>query len=73
LSNAIAENLPYALLENRAGVWVEPDPKTIGAAADILADQMPADLQQSITDAPGESAYPISSYSYLLYFKQQNE
>lgn len=71
LSYAFAENLPYALLRNRAGEWVEPDPKTIGAAADSLADKMPTDLQQSITDAPGESAYPISSYSYLLFLNSR--
>jgi phosphate transport system substrate-binding protein len=73
LSYAVAKDLPYALLRNRAGAWVEPDPKTVCAAAESLADEMPADLQQSITDAPGESAYPISSYSYLLFFKQQND
>ena len=34
---------------------------------------MPGDLQQSITHAPAPSAYPISSYSYLLLFKQQSD
>ena len=46
---------------------------TISAAAESLADKMPSDLQQSITDAPGASAYPISSYSYLLFFRQQKD
>lgn len=73
LSYAYAKDLPYALLQNRAGEWVDANQQTITAAADSLADQMPSDLQQSITDAPGASAYPITSYSYLLFFKQQND
>ncbi len=73
LSYAIAKDLPYALLLNRAGTWVDANPQTISAAAASIADQMPSDLQQSITDAPAPSAYPISSYSYLLLFKQQSD
>lgn len=73
LSYAFAKNLPYALLENRAGAWADANQLSINAAAESLAGEMPHDLQQSITDAPGASAYPITSYSYLLFFKQQND
>ena len=73
LSYAIAKDLPYALLRNRAGAWVDANDQTISAAAESLADKMPHDLQESITDAPGASAYPVSSYSYLLFFKQQKD
>jgi phosphate transport system substrate-binding protein len=73
LSYAFAKMLPYAQLKNRAGAWVEANQLSINAAAESLADKMPRDLQQSITDAPGAPAYPITSYSYLLFFKQQND
>jgi ABC-type phosphate transport system substrate-binding protein len=73
LSYAIEKGIPYALMQNRAGTWVDASPQTITAGAASLVDQMPMDLQQSITDAPGQSAYPISSYSYLLFFKQQTD
>jgi phosphate transport system substrate-binding protein len=73
LSYAFAKDLPYALMQNRAGAWTDASPQTITGAAAGIADQMPGDLQQSITNAPGPSAYPISSYSYLLFFKQQND
>jgi phosphate transport system substrate-binding protein len=73
LSYAIAKDLPYALLRNRAGAWVGANDQTISAAAEGLVDKMPRDLQESITDAPGASAYPISSYSYLLVFKRQKD
>jgi phosphate transport system substrate-binding protein len=73
LSYAFAKNLPYAQLQNRAGAWVDANQLSINAAALSLADEMPHDLQQSISDAPGASAYPITSYSYLLFCKQQND
>ena len=59
LSYALAKDLPYALLLNRAGTWVDANPQTISAAAASIADQMPGDLQQSITDAPAPSAYRL--------------
>ena len=73
LSYAFAKNLPYAQLQNRAGAWVDANQLSINAAAESLADGMPQDLQQSITGAPGPSAYPIASYSYLLFCKQQHD
>lgn len=73
LSYAITKDIPYALLQSHAGQWVDANPQTISAAAASSADEMPGDLQQSITDAPAPSAYPISSYSYLLFFKRQSD
>jgi phosphate transport system substrate-binding protein len=32
---------------------------------------MPEDLRIDITDAEGKSAYPISSYTYILVYKDQ--
>ena len=37
------------------------------------AANMPSDLRVSITDASGASAYPISSFTYLLIFQQQSK
>lgn len=73
LSYAVTKGIPFALIKNRSGSWVEANPETIAAAAAGLVDQMPADLQQSITDSPGRSSYPIASYSYLLFFKEQQD
>ncbi|MGO9602626.1 MAG: phosphate ABC transporter substrate-binding protein PstS, partial [Candidatus Binataceae bacterium] len=73
LTYAINNDLRFAQLQNREGNWVEASPESMTAAADDLISQMPSDLKQSITDAPGAAAYPISSYSYLLMFKRQGE
>ncbi len=42
---------------------------TAAAAAAVAAT--PEDLRVSITDAPGPNAYPISSYTYILVYKEQ--
>ena len=71
LTYAINNNLQFAQIQNRSGNWMEANPETMTAAADSLISQMPSDLKQSITDAPGSAAYPICSYSHLLVFKHQ--
>jgi phosphate transport system substrate-binding protein len=63
--------LPYASIKNSAGEFVRPALDSITAAAAGVAAQMPDDLRVSITNAPGAGAYPISSFTYLLVYKEQ--
>jgi phosphate transport system substrate-binding protein len=44
----------------------------MAAAADSAA-KTPDDLRMSITNAPGAQAYPISSYTYVLLYKNQKD
>ena len=39
---------------------------SVNAAAASAAGKMPDDFRVSITDAPGEAAYPISSFTWIL-------
>lgn len=73
LAYALQNNLPYALVKNKAGKFVEPTLETTTAAAAGAAAAMPADLRVSLTDPPGENAYPIAGYTYLLVYKDQKE
>jgi phosphate transport system substrate-binding protein len=73
LTYAVSKAIPFASIQNRAGNYVVATPETISSAANGMIDNMPSDLKQSITDAPGQSAYPIASYSYLLFFKRQSD
>lgn len=66
-------DLPVALLKNKAGNFVEPSIENISAAADGVADEMPDDLRISITNADGENTYPISSFTYILAYKEQKD
>jgi phosphate transport system substrate-binding protein len=46
--------------------FVKANLESVTAAAAGVAEAMPDDFRVSITDAPGEKAYPISSFTWLL-------
>ncbi|HHV61305.1 MAG TPA: phosphate ABC transporter substrate-binding protein PstS [Firmicutes bacterium] len=73
LAYAIQNKLPYAFLKNRAGKFVEPTLETTTAAAAGAAANMPEDMRVSIVNAPGQDAYPIAGYTYLLVYKDQKD
>jgi phosphate transport system substrate-binding protein len=67
---AVSNNLPYVILKNAAGNYVEPTLETATAAAagiDLPAD---TDFRVSITNADGPNAYPITSFTWLLLRKE---
>src|SRR5207244_8474393 len=63
--------LPIALVKNWSGNFVEPSLDSVIAAASESVSTTPEDLRVSITDADGGGAYPISSYTYILAYKDQ--
>src|SRR5436309_7597721 len=71
LAYAVQSKLPVALIKNASGNFVEPSIEAVTAAAAASAATTPEDLRVSITDAAGATAYPISSYTYILAYKAQ--
>lgn len=71
MAYAAQNGLPRALIQNRAGRFVEPTLKATTAAAAGAAAHMPEDMRVSLTDAPGEGSYPIAGYTYLLVYRDQ--
>jgi phosphate transport system substrate-binding protein len=71
LAYATQNNLPVALIRNASGKFVEPSIDAVTAAAAAASAQTPDDLRVSITNSAGENAYPISSYTYILAYKDQ--
>lgn len=65
--------LSSAKMKNAAGKFVEPSLESITAAADGVATTIPDDLRVSITNAAGEASYPISGFTYLLVYKEQDD
>ena len=63
---AAQNNIPYGTVKNSAGTFVKADLASVSAAAAGAAKDMPADFRVSITNAPGKTAYPISSFTWLL-------
>ncbi|MDQ2642698.1 MAG: phosphate ABC transporter substrate-binding protein PstS [Myxococcota bacterium] len=71
LAYAKQSGLPSALLRNHAGKFVAPSPSAALAAAESV--EMPEGFRVSLIDAPGEAAYPIASYTYLLVYEKPRD
>lgn len=66
---AFAQKIPYASVENQRGEFVIPSSATISAAA---AGEIPADTRCSITNSDAAGAYPISTFTWMIIYKEQN-
>jgi phosphate transport system substrate-binding protein len=67
-THAREQDLPSAHIRNRFGQYVRPDIAGITAAA--RAD-IPNDTRILLTDSNVPFAYPISAFTYLLFYKEQ--
>jgi phosphate transport system substrate-binding protein len=68
LAYAVQNKIPYAVIQNQAGKFVEPTLASTTAASDAFAAQMPADMGQLIVNAPGDASYPIAGYTFALVY-----
>jgi len=73
LAFARQKKVPYAAIKNAAGAFVMPSIESVTEAASATAAKLPAntDFRVSIVNAPGKTAYPISSFTYLLVYETQ--
>jgi phosphate transport system substrate-binding protein len=62
---AVQNSIPYGKVQNAAGKFVKADLAGVTAAAASVKD-LPDDFRVSITNAPGPTSYPISSFTWLL-------
>ena len=65
---AFAQKIPYANVRNKRGEMVTPSAESISASA----GEIPQDTRCSITDADAPGAYPISCFTWLVIYKEQN-
>jgi phosphate transport system substrate-binding protein len=63
---AIQNKMPYGKVKNSSGAFIKADLAGVTAAAADAAKNMPDDFRVSITNSPGKTAYPISSFTWLL-------
>ncbi|HTM27526.1 MAG TPA: phosphate ABC transporter substrate-binding protein PstS [Vicinamibacterales bacterium] len=66
---ALQNHIAYGSVKNMAGKFVTASIDSVTAAAAAAAKNMPADFRVSITNAPGDEAYPISSFTWLLLYQ----
>ncbi|HHB76799.1 MAG TPA: phosphate ABC transporter substrate-binding protein PstS [Desulfobulbus sp.] len=65
--------LSMALLENKAGNFVEPDDSSPTETLANTASTMPANLRLFLPDPDGKTSYPIVTYSWLLLNKRYDD
>ena len=63
---AESNKIPYGSVKNSAGAFVKASLAAVSAAAAGAAKDMPDDFRVSITNAPGKTSYPISTFTWLL-------
>jgi phosphate transport system substrate-binding protein len=66
---ALQNKIAYGSVQNMAGEFAKASVQSVTAAAAAAATQMPADFRVSITNAPGNGVYPISSFTWLLLYE----
>ena len=66
---AFAQKIAYAKILNLQGEFVEPSAESISAAA---SGEIPADTRCSITNSDAAGAYPISTFTWMIIYKEQN-
>jgi len=62
---AVQNNITYGSVKNVAGNFVKASLESVTEAA-ASVKSMPADYRVSITNAPGKTAYPVASFTWLL-------
>lgn len=67
---ALQNNLGFGVMQNSAGEWIQPSLASVTAAASSAAGSIPADLRFSIVNAPGQDAYPISTATWILTYRE---
>lgn len=70
---AIQNKIDYGSVQNMAGEFVRASVESVTAAAAAASAKMPPDFRVSITNAPGPGVYPISSFTWLLFYESPKD
>ncbi len=69
LAYAIHTKMPQARIRNKKGNFIKPDISSISLAA---AQDIPADTRVTLTDTEADKGYPLSSFTWVILYKEQN-
>jgi phosphate transport system substrate-binding protein len=70
---ALQNKIDYGSVQNMAGEFVKATTESVSLAAAAAAKQMPPDFRVSITNAPGNGVYPVSSFTWLLFYENPKD
>ncbi len=69
LAYALHNNMPQARIQNKSGNFIKPEIASISQAADV---EIPAHTRVSLTNTGAENGYPLSSFTWIILYKEQN-
>lgn len=67
---ALQNKMTHAQLKNAAGKFIQPNSKAFQAAADTADWANAKDFSLIMTNAPGDSAWPITATTWIIMYKQ---
>jgi phosphate transport system substrate-binding protein len=70
---ALQNKITYGSVQNSSGAFVRASVDAVTAAAAAAVSVMPADFRVSITNPPGKDAYPIASFTWLLFYENAQD
>lgn len=65
---ALALNIPTTTMQNSSGNFIKANEKSISLSADI---DMPSDTRTVITNSSNPEAYPISTFTWIIVYREQ--
>jgi phosphate transport system substrate-binding protein len=66
---ALQNKMPYGMVKNKKGKFVTATIASTSLAADT---DLPDDMKVSLTDTDASEGYPISGFTWILVYKEQN-
>lgn len=70
---ALQTKTAYAAVQNKASAFVTASLDSVTAAAASASSSMPEDFRVSITNADGQNAYPIASFTWILLYQNPRD
>jgi len=67
---ALQNKMSHAVVQNKAGRYVQPNAQTFSAAAGTVDWARAKDFYLLMTNAPGANAWPIAATTWVLMYKQ---
>ncbi len=69
LAYALQNKMAFASVQNKSGNFITPGVASTSAAANI---ELPADAKISLTDTEAADGYPLSGFTWVIIYKEQN-
>jgi phosphate transport system substrate-binding protein len=66
---ALQNRMPYGMIKNKKGNFINPTIDSTSLAANTA---LPDDMKVDLTDTDAAEGYPISGFTWILVYKEQN-